>query len=192
MPSFQHIPNADRERIIDYLLGDQSPSGKSDDVHQTAPPSAPLSDEGFPYLPPYVNNGNIQFRDQDNYPAVKPPWGTLNAIDLNTGEYRWQVPLGNYPALVEQGLPPTGTENHGGPIVTAGGLVFIAATYDQTMRAFDRETGDIVWEHPLPAGGFATPITYMIDGKQYLVIAAGGTRYDLPPGGTYVAFALPS
>ena len=191
MPSFQHIPSPDREQIIDYLLGKQSSTVAQDDIHQSTPVSKESAEDDFPYLPPYVNNGNTQFRDQDNYPAVEPPWGTLNAIDLNTGEYRWQVPLGEYPALTKQGIPPTGTENHGGPIVTAGGLVFIAATYDETIRAFDQATGEIVWEYKLPAGGFATPITYMVNGKQYLVIAAGGTRYDLPPGGTYEAFALP-
>jgi quinoprotein glucose dehydrogenase len=149
------------------------------------------SNVNFPYQPPYVNNGNVQFRDQDNYPAIKPPWGTLNAIDMNTGEYLWKVTLGEYPELAKQGIPPTGTENHGGPLVTAGGLLFIAATYDEKLRAFDTKTGQVVWEYKLPAGGFATPITYMVDGKQYIAIAAGGTRYGLKPGGNYIAFALP-
>jgi quinoprotein glucose dehydrogenase len=146
---------------------------------------------GFPYQSPYLNNGNTQFRDPDNYPAIKPPWGTLNAINLNTGEYVWQVPLGEYPELAEKGLAQTGTENHGGPLVTAGGLLFIAATYDQKLRAFDKRTGKVVWSHKLPAGGFATPITYSVKGRQYIAIAAGGTRYGLKPGGSYVAFALP-
>ena len=191
MPSFQHIPPKDRQEIINFLLNPAAKSVASDDIHNPTPDVTNDGEADFPYQPPFVNNGNTQFRDQDNYPAVKPPWGTLNAIDLNTGEYAWQVPLGEYPALTEQGIPPTGTENHGGPIVTAGGLLFIAATYDQHMRAFDKNTGKIVWEYKLPAGGFATPITYLVDGKQYLVIAAGGTRYDLPPGGSYIAFALP-
>ena len=191
MPSFQHIPGDDREAIVNFLLDTEAKPAAQADLHQATPEAVSAKDDDFPYVPPFINNGHMQFRDQDNYPAVKPPWGTLNAIDLNTGEYVWQVPLGEYPALTQQGVPPTGTENHGGPIVTAGGLVFIAATYDETMRAFDKKTGNIVWEYKLPAGGFATPITYMVDGKQYLVIAAGGTRYDLPPGGSYVAFALP-
>jgi quinoprotein glucose dehydrogenase len=162
----------------------------TNDIHHVA---AVESDTGkdFPYAPPYINNGNVQFRDQDNYPAIKPPWGTLNAIDLNTGEYLWKVTLGEYPELTKKGIPPTGTENHGGPVVTAGGLLFIAATYDEHLRAFDTKTGKEVWKYKLPAGGFATPITYMVNGKQYIAIAAGGTRYGLKSGGTYVAFRLP-
>ena len=146
----------------------------------------------FPYAPPYISNGINQFRDHENYPAVSGPWGTLNAINLNTGDPIWQVPLGEYPDLVKKGLRNTGTENHGGPLVTSGGLIFIAATYDQKLRAFDKNTGKVLWEQLLPAGGFATPITYMINGKQYIAIAAGGTRYKLKPGGSYISFALPS
>jgi quinoprotein glucose dehydrogenase len=188
MPSFQHIVKADREEIINFLLNVEAKPA-SNDIHAVSDIQKTVAD--FPHAPPYVNNGNIQFRDQDNYPAIKPPWGTLNAIDLNTGEYLWKVTLGEYPELTKQGIPPTGTENHGGPIVTAGGLLFIAATYDEKLRAFDTKTGKVVWEYKLPAGGFATPITYMVDGKQYIAIAAGGARYGLKAGGTYVAFALP-
>lgn len=191
MPSFQHVSKRDREHIINFLLKADAKAVASDDIHRAVPEVANTGDEDYPYIPPFLNNGNIQFRDHEGYPAIKPPWGTLNAIDLNTGEYLWQVPLGEYPELTKQGIPPTGTENHGGPVVTAGGLVFIAATYDEKIRAFDKKTGKIVWEYKLPAGGFATPITYMVDGKQYIVIAAGGTRYGLKPGGSYVAFALP-
>ncbi len=189
MPSFQHLERQEREAIIDYLLQGNKPDAERD--FHAGPADLTNTGADFPYIPPYLNNGNIQFRDQENYPAIKPPWGLLNAIDMNTGEYLWQVPLGEYPELSAQGIPPTGTENHGGPVVTAGGLVFIAATYDEKIRAFDRDTGEILWEHKLPAGGFATPITYMIDGKQYVAIAAGGARYGLKSGGTYVAFALP-
>jgi quinoprotein glucose dehydrogenase len=163
----------------------------ANDIHSQRSEVAAKKNADFPYSPPYVNNGNVQFRDQDNYPAIKPPWGTLNAVDLNTGEYLWKVTLGEYPELTKKGIPPTGTENHGGPIVTAGGLLFIAATYDEKLRAFDTKTGKVIWEHQLPAGGFATPATYMVNGKQYIVIAAGGTRYALKSGGSYVAFALP-
>lgn len=191
MPSFAHLSKDDRDAIINFLLKvDSKPAGQPDQ-HSSVVTGPVTEGADFPYLPPYMNNGNTQFRDQDNYPAIKPPWGTLNAINLNTGEYLWQVPLGEYPELSKKGIPPTGTENHGGPIVTAGGLVFIAATYDEKLRAFDKKTGKIVWEYKLPAGGFATPITYMVNGKQYVVIAAGGTRYGLKPGGSYVAFALP-
>ena len=193
MPSFQHISKEDRNAIINFLLDTEPPKTvktAANDVHQVTAVKAG-KDKDFPHAPPFINNGNIQFRDQDNYPAIKPPWGTLNAVNMNTGEYVWKVTLGEYPELTRQGVPPTGTENHGGPVVTAGGLLFIAATYDEKLRAFDTKTGKVVWEYKLPAGGFATPITYMVNGKQYIAIAAGGTRYGLKSGGTYVAFALP-
>ncbi|WP_353719744.1 PQQ-binding-like beta-propeller repeat protein [Dyadobacter sp. 676] len=190
MPSFQHISKTDRAAIIDFLLKTETKPA-ADDIHAPTTATAAQGNARFPYLPPYINNGNVQFRDPDNYPAIKPPWGTLNAIDMNTGEYRWKVTLGEYPELTKQGIPPTGTENHGGPLVTAGGLLFIAATYDEKLRAFDTKNGRVVWEYKLPAGGFATPVTYMVDGKQYIAIAAGGTRYGLKPGGNYIAFALP-
>ncbi len=196
MPSFQHISTNDREAIVDFLLKKDNKEPKKPEapggVHSAMPDVAESSQAGFPYVPRFQSNGINQFRDPDNYPAVKPPWGTLSAIDLNSGEYLWQVPLGEYPALAAKGIPTTGTENHGGPVVTAGGLLFIAATYDEKLRAFDKNTGKILWEYKLPAGGFATPATYMVNGKQYVVIAAGGTRYKLKPGGSYVAFALPS
>ena len=189
MPAFQHIAKEDRDAIVHFLLKTETPI-KTDDVHQVTAVKTKLGRD-FPYQPPYLNKGFTQFRDQDNYPAIKPPWGTLNAVDLNTGDYLWQVPLGEYPELAKKGVPTTGTENHGGPVVTAGGMLFIAATYDEKLRAFDTKTGNVVWETKLPAGGFATPITYMCKGKQYVAIAAGGTRYGLKSGGKYVAFALP-
>ncbi|GAB3775546.1 hypothetical protein GCM10028818_19830 [Spirosoma horti] len=194
MPSFGHLSTDDREAIIRFLLKQETKPAATvaaNDSHSSVVNTPTPEGADFPYSPPYLNNGNTQFRDQDNYPAIKPPWGTLNAINMNTGEYLWQVPLGEYPELTKKGIPPTGTENHGGPIVTAGGLIFIAATYDEKLRAFDKKTGKIVWEYKLPAGGFATPITYMVNGKQYIAIAAGGTRYGLKSGGSYVAFALP-
>ncbi|TLV02938.1 outer membrane protein assembly factor BamB family protein [Dyadobacter luticola] len=189
MPSFQHISKENRNEIINFLLKIEAKPA-ANDIHSQKTEVAEKK-ESFPFSVPYVNNGNVQFRDQDDYPAMKPPWGTLNAVDMNTGEYLWKVTLGEYPELTKKGVPPTGTENHGGPIVTAGGLLFIAATYDQHLRAFDTKTGKVVWQYKLPAGGFATPVTYMVNGKQYIAIAAGGTRYGLKPGGTYVAFALP-
>jgi quinoprotein glucose dehydrogenase len=128
--------------------------------------------------------------DSDGYPGIKPPWGTLNAIDLNTGDYLWRVPLGEFAELTKKGIAITGTESYGGPLATAGGLVFIAGTRDGKIRAFDRKRGNVVWQYQLPAAGFATPITYETNGKQYIVIAAGGAR-GLPAGGSYIAFALP-
>lgn len=188
MPSFRHINEFRRAAIVDFLLKTEV----SEDPHQPniLEVSDKESDGNFPYVAPWVNNGQVQFRTPAGYPGVKPPWGTLNAVDLNTGEYLWKVPLGEFPELREKGVPPTGTENHGGPIVTAGGLLFIGATQDELFRAFDSRTGEILWEYQLPAGGFATPATYAVNGKQYVVIAAGGTKYGLKSGGSYIAFAL--
>ena len=128
--------------------------------------------------------------DPDGYPGIKPPWGTLTAIDLNLGTIVWQVPLGEYPELARQGIRNTGTENYGGPVVTKGGLVFIASTMDEKFRVFNKNTGEVVWEYQLPAGGFATPATYEVDGKQYVVIAAGGGKSGLKSGDEYIAFSL--
>ena len=141
----------------------------------------------------YRFTGYRKFLDPDGYPAVAPPWGTLNAIDLNTGKYLWKVPLGQYPELVAKGLKDTGSENYGGPIVTAGGVVIIAATnFDRLIRAFDSSTGELLWSASLPYAGNATPATYMIDGRQYVVIATSGQRDPKgPQGAAYVAFALP-
>ncbi|HTE18974.1 MAG TPA: pyrroloquinoline quinone-dependent dehydrogenase [Armatimonadota bacterium] len=132
------------------------------------------------------------FNDREGYPGVKPPWGLLNAVDLNRGEFLWRVPLGEYPELRARGVPPTGTENFGGTIVTAGGLVFIGGSQDEKLHAYDKSTGKLLWEHPLPAGGYATPCTYMVDGRQYVVIAAGGGgKLGTKAGDAFVAFALP-
>jgi glucose dehydrogenase len=140
----------------------------------------------------FRDDGYNKFQDADGYPAVKPPWGTLNAINLNTGNYVWKVPFGEFPALVKQGIRNTGSENYGGPLVTAGGLLFIAATdLDSKMHAFDKATGKLLWEATLPAAGNATPATYEVGGRQFVVIAAGGGKSGAPTGGSYVAFALP-
>lgn len=190
MPAFTHIPKENREAIVRYLLNKETAADKVADEHSETGPTETAKKESFPYVPQYVNKVWKKFTDQNGYPAIKPPWGTLNAIDLNTGEYLWRVPLGEYPELAKKGLPTTGTESYGGPVVTGGGLVFIAGTRDEKIRAFDQKTDEVVWEYQLPAGGFATPITYMVDGKQFVVIAAGGAR-GLKGGGNYVAFALP-
>jgi quinoprotein glucose dehydrogenase len=141
---------------------------------------------------PYAFTGYNKFVDPDGYPAVQPPWGTLSAIDLNTGRYRWKVPLGEYPELAAHGLKNTGTENYGGPLVTASGLLFIGATiFDRRFRAFDTRSGQVLWETQLPYSGTATPITYMIDGRQYVVIGTSNARTrDAPQGSAYVAFSL--
>ncbi|HWV28910.1 MAG TPA: pyrroloquinoline quinone-dependent dehydrogenase [Dyadobacter sp.] len=189
MPSFQHISEKEREELVGFLL---NTTPKTPVIENHSASEAPEEAKSvFPYIPPYINNGWTRFFDPDGYPAIKPPWGTLNAIDLNTGEYLWRVPLGEFSELTQKGVPITGTENYGGPIVTAGGLVFIAGTKDEKIRAFDCKTGKTVWEYQLPAGGFATPATYMVNGRQYVVIAAGGAKNGHKPGGKYIAFALP-
>ncbi|HJS53623.1 MAG TPA: PQQ-binding-like beta-propeller repeat protein, partial [Chitinophagaceae bacterium] len=140
----------------------------------------------------YSLKGYTQLKDQNGYPGVKPPWGTLNAVSLNTGDLVWKIPLGEFPELAKKGHPSTGTQLFGGCMVTAGGLVFIGASQDEKFRAIDKSTGKILWEYQLPAGGYATPATYSINGRQYVVIAAGGGgRQATRAGDYYIAFALP-
>ena len=141
--------------------------------------------------PAYAFGGFRRWLDDEGYPAIKPPWGTLNAVDLNTGEIKWKVILGEYPELTARGIPPTGTENYGGPLVTASGLIFIGATADETFRVFDKENGNTLFKTKLPFSGNATPSTYMVKGRQYVVISAGGGKSGRPKGGSLVAFALP-
>jgi mono/diheme cytochrome c family protein len=143
--------------------------------------------------PEYTFTGYKKFLDPDGYPAIAPPWGTLSAIDLNTGNYLWQIPLGEFPELAAKGMKDTGSENYGGPVVTASGVLFIGATnHDRKFRAFDASTGKLLWETTLPYLGNATPATYMINGKQYVVIGASGARDSkTPQGSAYVAFTLP-
>jgi quinoprotein glucose dehydrogenase len=184
MPSFRQLSPDERNMLIHYLLNiNQQESGKSGR-------NPVRSFKTLPYDPPYRPKVWVKLLDPEGYPAVKPPWGTLNAIDLKTGEYLWRIPLGEFPELTKKGIPITGTENYGGPVVTEGGLVFIAATRDEKIRAFNKTTGKMLWEHELPAAGFATPITYAVNDRQYIVIAAGGGR-GLKSGASYVAFALP-
>ncbi len=179
MPGFAHLRDIRIAAISRYLLN-------GEDIR--IPDAA---DKTSPYFLRYNLDGYIRFEDKDGYPALTPPWGTLTAINLNTGEHVWQKPLGEIPALAAQGLKDTGSENYGGPVVTAGGVLFIAATnYDKKIRAFDKQNGNLLWEYELPAAGNATPATYMVNGKQYVVIAAGGGKWKNPSGGSYVAFAL--
>jgi quinoprotein glucose dehydrogenase len=135
-------------------------------------------------------DGYNKFLDPDGFPAVEPPWGTLQAINLDTGDYAWKVPLGEIPG---SNLKNTGSENYGGPVVTAGGLLFIGATnFDRKFRAFDKSSGKLLWETTLPFAGNATPAVYEVRGRQYVVIGAGGGKWGNPSGGVYVAFALPA
>lgn len=177
MLSFGHLPESERQAIVDFLM-EKKPVGDS--------PHAAEAEAGIPY----THAGYIRLQDKDRQPGISPPWGTLHAIDLNTGAYRWTVPLGEDPELLKKGVRNTGTENYGGPAVTAGGLVFIAASKDEKIRAFDRSTGQLLWEAGLPACGFATPSTYAAGGKQYVVIACGGGKLGRRSGDQYVAFAL--
>jgi quinoprotein glucose dehydrogenase len=178
MPGFPNLTDDQMFALVDYVT-----SGESKKL--------PVS-EPSPSTTKYRFTGYKKFLDPDGYPAVAPPWGTLNAINLNTGDFVWKIPLGEYPELAAKGQGNTGTENYGGPIVTAGGLVFIGATnFDRKFRAFDKATGELLWETSLPFAGNATPITYEVDGRQFVVIAAGGGKDPRSAsGGVYVSFAL--
>jgi quinoprotein glucose dehydrogenase len=182
MPSFKQLSNQERQAIISYIT-DNKKTGMSAFVaeHKAVDPYLDI---------PYQMTGYNKFLSKEGYPAISPPWGTLNAINLNTGKMVWRVPLGNDTVFAQKGRSATGTENYGGPVVTAGGLVFIAATKDGKIRAFNKRNGQLVWEAKLPASGFATPSVYDIDGKEYLVIACGGGKLRTKSGDAYVAFAL--
>ncbi|WP_257657785.1 outer membrane protein assembly factor BamB family protein [Parapedobacter lycopersici] len=193
MPSFQHLSAYDRQAIVDFLWDGTSPEPPAsilNERNEVVSITTDVADSAFGFQPRYVIKAWTKLFDPDGYPGIKPPWGTLNAIDLRTGEYLWRVPLGEFPELTEKGIPITGTESYGGPIVTAGGLVFIAGTKDERIRAFNKKTGEVVWEYQLPAGGFATPVTYAVNDRQYIAIAAGGARGQ-QAGHYYIAFALP-
>lgn len=183
MPSFPSISGETLDALIHYL-------GTGKDAGKASASSAPQPDE-YAYVK-YRFSGYRKFYDPDGYPAVAPPWGTLSAIDLKSGRYLWHIPFGEYPELSARGIPLTGSENYGGPIVTAGGLVFIGATiFDRKFHAFESQSGKLLWDAELPYAGLATPSTYMINGRQYVVIAAGGGRDPKwPNGGAYVAFTL--
>lgn len=182
MPSFKHLAEVEKDALTGFLLGT---TGKTKEKFERK------SNESDPYYQlPYNSTGYHKFLSREGYPAVAPPWGTLNAINLNTGKIDWQIPLGEYPELVAQGLH-TGTENYGGPVVTAGGLIFIAATRDGKFRAYNKQNGTLLWQTDLPAPGFATPAVYMASGKQYVVIACGGGKLGTRGADAYVAFSLP-
>ncbi|RCR67495.1 pyrroloquinoline quinone-dependent dehydrogenase [Larkinella punicea] len=181
MPGFTALKPAEKQALIAFLFGDekQEVMGVAKTGSATKPPL------------PYKITGYTKFLDSKGYPAISPPWGTLTAIDLNTGKRVWQNVLGEYPELKAAGTPPTGSENYGGPVVTAGGLLFIAATRDGMFRAYNKRNGKLLWEYKLPAAGFATPSTFQLGGKQYVVIACGGTKLGTKKGNQVVAFALP-
>lgn len=183
MPAFQQLKTEEVQALASFMLEQQQ-----EQTNAFKTDAAPFDSINFV---PYRLSGYNKFITPDGYPAIKPPWGTLNAINLNTGEFEWKIPLGEYAELKARGIPQTGTENYGGPVVTAGGLVFIGATRDNKFRAFHKATGKLLWEYTLPASGFATPAVYELNGKQYVVIACGGGKLGTKPGDAYVAFALP-
>lgn len=182
MPAFAQLTETEKQALASYILDD-----KKNQQQAFIQPQKPEDDY---YNLPYNSTGYHKFLTKEGYPAVSPPWGTLNAINLNTGELVWKQVLGEYPELKAKGHH-TGTENYGGPVVTAGGLLFIAATSDSKFRAFNKKTGALLFEADLPAPGFATPATYTVKGKQYVVIACGGGKLGKPGGDSYIAFALP-
>lgn len=181
MPGFPQISGEARKNLLDFLYGTEKTEKPAFEiVTMTNPSNTTL----------YRHTGYHKFLDSNGLPGIAPPWGTLSAIDLNTGEYRWRITLGDTESLREKGNPPTGCENYGGPVSTAGGLLFIAATKDGKFRAFDKKTGTLLWETTLPAAGFATPATYEVNGKQYVVVACGGEKLGTPKGNKVVAFSL--
>jgi quinoprotein glucose dehydrogenase len=180
MPSFPMLSPAEVKAVSEYVL-----SGEVKEIQPDEPDAIALD---------YRFTGYHKFLDQDGYPAVAPPWGTLNAINLNTGEYAWKVPLGEYPELAAKGMKNTGSENYGGPVVTAGGILFIGATnYDRKFRAFDKSTGKLLWETQLPFSANATPAVYSVGGRQFVAICSEGSkgRPIDPKGSRIVAFSLP-
>lgn len=179
MTGFPQIPKEEKEALLDYLLDIQ-------DKKEVASETVALAT-----IVPYKHKGYTKFLDSNGLPGISPPWGTLHAIDLNSGDYLWSVPFGQTDSLKTLGHPITGTENYGGPVITANGLLFIGATKDGYFRAYNKKNGEILWEYKLPSAAFATPATYEVDGKQYVVTACGGEKLGTLKGNQLVAFALP-
>ena len=178
MPGFGFIKENEKQALISFLLDEE----KKEVVAASGQKQQQLA---------YKSTGYNKFLDANGNPAVKPPWGTLSALNVNTGKYIWQKPFGEIKELIDKGYPITGTENYGGGVVTAGGLFFIAATKDAKLRAFDKLSGELLWETTLPAAAFATPSVYSVNGKQYIVVACGGNKLGTAKGDSYVAYALP-
>ncbi len=183
MPAFGQLEQEEKEAIVSFIMESKVRQKKAFKL-------TPKPVDSFLNLP-YGMTGYYKFLSTEGYPAISPPWGTLTAINLHTGEHVWKTTLGEYPELKAKGIPATGTENYGGSAVTAGGLLFIAAARDSKLRAFNKFTGQLLWEYSLPVPGFATPSVYAVQGRQFVVIACGGGKLGTPSGDTYMAFALP-
>jgi len=184
MPGFNHLGQSEKTAIASFILDQKS-------IQHNKFVAAENAKDEYHQIPYSSTSGRpSKFETKEGYPAVSPPWGTLTAINLNTGEFIWKQPLGDYPELKAKGIH-SGTENFGGPVVTAGGVLFIAATSDGKFRAFNKRTGELLWETDLPAAGFATPSIYEIEGKQFVVIACGGGKLKTKSGDSFVAFSLP-
>lgn len=180
MPAFGQLNKEEKEALASFIL--QLKKGNTAFTKL-------IREENSYWDIPFTSTGYHKFLTKEGYPAISPPWGSLNAIDLSNGKIIWKKPLGETPELAKKGIH-TGTENYGGPIVTAGGLLFIAASKDGKFRAYHKRTGALLWEFQLPYPGFATPATYEIAGKQYVVIACGGGKLGTPSGDKYLAFAI--
>jgi len=177
MPGFPQLSAAQKNAVIDFLVGEEKKKDGSMAVSEPAPI-------------PYSFAGYNKFLDKNGYPAITPPWGTLTAIDLNTGEHVWRRPLGEFKELTAKGMPVTGTENYGGGIVTKGGLFLIAATNDNMFRAYDKMSGKLLWETALPTSSFASSSTYQINDIQYIILNVGGTKLGAKKGDSFIAYKL--
>nr|WP_084407037.1 PQQ-binding-like beta-propeller repeat protein [Pedobacter panaciterrae] len=184
MPGFNHLTKEEKTAIGSFILDLKSEQEKT----YTGPSEAITAKKA---KPSFGSTGYNKFLTKEGYPAISPPWGTLNAIDLKTGKYVWKIPFGEFEELKKKGIPTTGRENYGGPVVTSGGLIFIGATADGKFRAINKKNGKILFETDLPASGVATPAVYQVDGKQFVVIACGGSKWGGKSSDAYVAFALP-
>jgi len=196
MPGFAAVMQGNEEAIISYLYDKADRISRKEsyllEIRENKLAAKDSSSESEPSdtAALYLNiTAYGHFRDPEGRPAIKPPWGELNAIDLNTGEYAWKIPVGNHPEYQKPGEPITGSEGYGGPIVTAGGLVFLGSTHDKKFRAFDKDNGKLLWEIDLPGVANATPCTYWSGGKQYVVTSVAGDKEN--PSGYLLAFALP-
>ncbi|CAN5165234.1 hypothetical protein BH11BAC6_BH11BAC6_01270 [soil metagenome] len=186
MPAFPKFTEEQKKSLVAFLFNDEAAapvSPKEPGLDKKTKTNAEVT---------YSISGYSKFLDKNGFPAIRPPWGTLNAIDLNTGEYVWKIPYGQIPELKDKGVDAEGAESYGGPVITASGLLFIAGTKDGYFRVYDRSNGKLLWQTQLPAAAFATPSTYEVNGKQYVVLACGGTKLGAKGGDSYVAFALPS